>query len=166
MVTTDSDDRSGGETGRSPVIELGRAALRGALGGLVGTVAMTVYRAPVARSLPPTAEFWAKYVDDGDRSDYPGPALALHLLYGMAAGSLFGVLFDRVDINRPVAREASGFLLGAGYGLALSAFGQPVMLRALLGQRLDASESFVFHAGHVVYGLVLGNWVASRQSEE
>lgn len=166
MVTTDSDDRSGGETGRSPVIELGRAALRGALGGLVGTVAMTVYRAPVARSLPPTAEFWAKYVGDGDRSDYPGPALALHLLYGMAAGSLFGVLFDRVDINRPVAREASGFLLGAGYGLALSAFGQPVMLRALLGQRLDASESFVFHAGHVVYGLVLGNWVASRQSEE
>ncbi|PSQ00809.1 hypothetical protein BRC94_05130 [Halobacteriales archaeon QS_5_70_17] len=142
-----------------------RGALRGALGGIVGTVAMTLYRAPVARSLPPTAEFWAQYVGEGEPEDYPGPALALHLLYGAAGGVVFGALFDRLDADRSLIREALGAVCGAWYGLSLSAFGQPVILRGLLGQRLDASESFLFHAGHVVYGLVLGHWAASRQSD-
>lgn len=140
-----------------------RGALRGALGGIVGTVAMTLYRAPISRSLPPTAEFWAQYVGEGDPEDYPGPALALHLLYGASGGAVFGALFDRLEADRPLAREVLGAVFGVWYGLALSAFGQPVILRGLLGQRLDASESFLFHAGHVVYGLVLGHWAASQQ---
>jgi len=39
-----------------------RGLIRGVVGGLIATVLMTLYRFPVFRALPPTADFWAKYV--------------------------------------------------------------------------------------------------------
>jgi hypothetical protein len=145
-----------------------RSVVNGALGGTLATVVMTAYRMPVASSLPPTAEFWAQYVADGDADDHPIPALVLHLVYGAGAGSAFGVLFRPVDrrIESDEARETAGVVLGALYALTLSVFGERVVLGELLDVDLDGSESLVFHVGHLVFGLSLGSWVASRSTFE
>ncbi|WP_245708104.1 hypothetical protein [Halobacterium jilantaiense] len=63
-------------------------------------------------------------------------------------------------------QEAGGVVLGALYGLALSVVGERVLLGGLLSTDLDATESLVFHVGHLVYGLSLGSWVASGSTYE
>jgi hypothetical protein len=146
---------------RSP--RLRRFVARGAVGGLLGTLLMTLYRLPVFRALPPTADFWATYVGGGDATDYPLEGLLLHALYGGAAGAAFGPLFESVRSAVPLPREHAGVLLGVGYGLALSAFGERVLIEGLLGEDLEPQESLIFHAGHLVYGLTLGTWVSSRE---
>lgn len=156
----DPQASTGEESGKRGILQW---ALNGAVGGLLATVVMTAYRLPVAASLPPTARFWAKYVSGGDPGDHPVPALVLHLGYGAAAGTVFGALF-RSFVGRSESddeREAGGVVLGALYALALSVFGERVVLGGLLSTDLDATESLVFHVGHLVYGLSLGSWVAS-----
>lgn len=132
----------------------------GAVGGLVGTVAMTVLRVPTARSLPPTADFLSRWLG-GEPDDYPLAALALHLAYGAGAGAVFGLasLRPRAPFEEP---ETVGLLAGVVYGAVLSVAGERVVVRHLVGLDLDTDESAVFHAGHVVYGLTLGAWVGSR----
>lgn len=143
-------------------------ATNGAVGGALATAVMTAYRMPVTESLPPTAAFWARYVADGEPDDHPVPALVLHLGYGAAAGSAFGVLFRRFDrrSDSDESREVGGVVLGALYALVLSVFGERVVLGRLLSMDLDATESLVFHVGHLVYGLSLGSWVASESTLE
>ncbi len=134
--------------------------LAGATGGIVGTVAMTVLRAPTARSLPPTAPFLSRWLG-GAPEDYPLSSLALHLAYGAGAGAAFGLgtLRTRPGVEEP---ETLGLLAGLVYAALLSVFGERVVVRHLVGQDLDTDESAVFHAGHLVYGLTLGTWVGSR----
>ncbi|RBI61894.1 hypothetical protein DMJ13_14180 [halophilic archaeon] len=127
---------------------------------------MTVFREPVARSLPPTAAFIAKFTG-GRPGDHPVGALALHLLYGTAAGGVFGGLVGASDDERVAAElgaseETVGLVAGTAYALALSAFGERVLLGRLLDMDLEDDELMIFHAGHVVYGVALGAWVGSR----
>ncbi|NHN57559.1 MULTISPECIES: hypothetical protein [Halorussus] len=174
-------------TARPPAGLAGRLAT-GSKAGLVATLVMTAYRLPVSRSLPPTAEFWAKYVSGGDPDDHPVAAVALHLLYGAVGGAVFGALTpadssrasadvspvepavarqSRKDASRATAsREALGLAWGSLYALGLSIFGERVMLGRLLDEELDADERLVFHAGHLVYGLSLGTLYSSRTSEK
>lgn len=140
-----------------------RAALHGAVGGLIATVLMTLYRTPVFRALPPTAEFWAQYVAGGDPDDHRTVGLLLHLLYGTVAGALFGPVFRAADGRTRLPRDQLGVVAGLGYGLLLSAFGERVLLRRLIGTDLDAGERAVFHVGHVIYGLTLGSRVSTRR---
>lgn len=149
---------------RGRASDLSRWAANGAIGGLLATVVMTAYRMPVSTSLPPTAEFWARYVARGDAGDHPVAAVLLHLGYGSAAGSAFGVLYRALGWNtvRDRVREPAGIGLGAFYGVALSVFGTRVVLTRLLSMDLDATEALVFHVGHLVFGLSLGSWIAAR----
>lgn len=125
---------------------------------------MTVYRLPIARSLPPTGAFWAQY-GPGDRED-PGTVvpLLLHLAYGVGAGAAFAALFARLlpETAADARREAASLALAVPYGLVLSLFGSRVLLRRVLGIDLETDEALVFHAGHVIYALTLGSWVGSR----
>jgi hypothetical protein len=138
-------------------------AANGAVGGALATAVLTAYRLPVTDSLPPTAQFWSQYVAGGDPDDHAAPALALHLAYGTAAGSAFGVAFrqlwDRRDDDP--RRAYAALALGTLYGLALSAVGERVLLDDLLSATLDDVDSLVFHASHLVYGLSLGSWLAA-----
>ena len=137
-------------------------ALLGAWSGLVATAVMTVFRMPLSRSPPPTAYFWARFVGHGEPADHGAVGLLLHLAYGTAAGGLFGVLFTAPTTGSALERERTGVVLGVVYAMALSVFGERVLLRGLLDMDPDADERFVFHLSHLVYGLTLGAWVGSR----
>ena len=139
----------------------GNSTIRaGLVGGLFATLVMTVFRAPIARSLPPTAEALGQYLD-GDPEDYRVASLLLHALYGTVGGLFFAPLFSLV-VGETDEPETVGLFVGAAYGLVLSILGERALLSRLLGRNLDTDESAVFHAGHLVYGLALGVWTGSR----
>ena len=138
------------------------AAVRGLQAGVVATAIMTAFRLPIVRSLPPSANFWARYVGGGDPEDHPLAGLLLHLVYGTTAGAIFGGLFALLDAERSMEAEQRGILWGAVYGMGLSAFGTQVMLKELLDVELETDELALFHASHLVYGISLGAWVGSR----
>ncbi|PSP56369.1 hypothetical protein BRC82_02070 [Halobacteriales archaeon QS_1_67_19] len=142
--------------------------LEGAKGGLIATLVMTAFRMPIARSPPPTAVFWSKFVAGGEPGDHTLPALALHLCYGIGAGALFGPLAPirgASDAAAEARREETGLLWGLAYAVALSLFGERAVLGLLLGMDLDSDERLVFHVGHLIYGLTLGTWLGSRASD-
>lgn len=138
-------------------------AMTGLTGGAIATAVMTAFRAPIARSPPPPAWFWAEYVAGGDPDEYLLPSLLLHFAYGIGGGAVFGVLAGPLLGGSEVTRERCGALLGVLYGIALSGFGAVVVLDTLLGLDLEADERFVFHVSHVIYGLTLGTWLGSRE---
>ncbi|MFC7143078.1 hypothetical protein ACFQMA_25090 [Halosimplex aquaticum] len=159
----------------------GRTALagrtrRGLEGGLLATLVMTVYRLPITRSLPPTADFWAQFVGDGAPEDYPVPALVLHFAYGGTAGAVFAASLrgrESVDPDEPgydrrrgpptYAGEVPITVAGLLYGLVLSAVGEQIVLGRLLD--VDPDDRVAFHVGHVLYGITLGAWVGTRTTD-
>lgn len=149
----ESAERNQEVGGRHPV-------LTGIEGGFFATVVMTLFRAPTARALPPTAEFLAQYLG-GRPEDYPVAAFLLHLLYGGSVGIAFvpvsAILVDKTD-----EPETLGLVTGAIYGLVASVFGEKIVLARILDMHLNTDEAAVFHAGHLIYGLALGAWVGSR----
>lgn len=187
-VSPGARDERAAETAVAPADRL-HGLLTGAVAGAFATVVMTVYRAPLARALPPTAEFWAKFVAGGDPEDHPLPALALHLLYGIGGGAAFGFLRPErrrlglladaddggtggpsgtdadgdTDAEKEAESELSALIWGLAYAAVLSVFGERVVLGAVLDMDLSADESLVFHAGHLIYGAALGAWVGSRR---
>ena len=128
---------------------------------------MTLYRLPVFRALPPTAEFWARYVGGGRPDQYPLEGFLLHAVYGAVGGIGFGPVFayclSAAAGSPALSRERVGVLSGVAYGLVLSVFGERVVFRRVLREKLGPDEALIFHAGHLVYGLTLGTWVSSRE---
>lgn len=141
-----------------------RAFARGVLGGLLGTAVMTLYRFPLFRGLPPTAEFWAQYVRGGEPEQYPVAGLLLHFSYRGAAGGLFGLLVAHTPFSSERQRHLGAIFLSLAYGLFLSVFGMQILLKRLLGETLEADESAFFHVGHVIFGLTLGAWMSAREN--
>ena len=141
-----------------------KSVARGCLGGFAATVVMTVYRIPAFKALPPTAEFWARYVRGGDVEEHFVPGLLLHLLYGVVGGGVYGVLASFVAVDDTATREWLSVLGGFGYGVALSVFGSRVVFVRVLGRELQPEDALVFHVGHAVYGVTLGTYVATSES--
>ena len=158
LDTSDSDDDAEGAHDAG----LFEAVVRGFEGGLFATLVMTTFRLPIMRSLPPTANFWARFVDDEHPDEHVVPALALHFLYGAAAGTAFGLVYPRLELPLNATAETRGVVWGGLYGLLLSVFGERVMLRRLLAMEIDDDAGTVFHAGHLIYGITLGVWLESR----
>jgi hypothetical protein len=143
----------------------------GVEGGALATLVMTVYRLPVTRSLPPTAEFWSQYVSDDGPYDHPVVALGLHLLYGVVGGVVFARFLsarvpvgDASGIGPPSpSGEASMTLFGAVYGMVMSVFGEKIVLDGLLD--VEPDDRFAFHVGHLLYGITLGAWIGTRSRD-
>lgn len=144
--------------------EFANSLATGLVGGLYATVVMTAFRAPIAKSPPPPANFWATFVGSGEPSDYPLQGLALHAVYGVVSGAVFGVLSPERG-GSEAEEEKRQAVQGVVYGVVLSIFGERVIVRRLLGTKLDSDERLIFHLGHLVYGLSLGAWFGSRVSE-
>jgi hypothetical protein len=165
MARVREDRRTRSTSGRSiDPLPIGRALRRGLSGGLIATFVMTIYRLPIFRALPPTAEFWATYVGDGDADRHLAVGLVLHFLYGGVAGALFGPAFAYLRPRTGLADERVGLLAGIAYGLALSVFGIRVVFERLFGESLEPDEALVFHVGHLIYGLTLGTWISTREA--
>ncbi|MDS0300707.1 hypothetical protein NDI76_18320 [Halogeometricum sp. S1BR25-6] len=136
----------------------------GVVAGFVATVVMTAFREPTARSLPPTSNFLSRWLG-GDSEDYPISSVLLHLAYGVGGGVAFGFGWTRRGV-RTDEPETVGLILGSLYGVALSLFGEHVVLKYLVAMELDTDESAVFHAGHLIYGLTVGVWFGSRERDD
>ena len=152
---------------------LAKRVRRGIEGGLLGTLVMTAFRLPITRSLPPSADFWAKFVRGGRAEDYPVAGLLLHLLYGIGAGAVFAAVLSSEESvettggrrGPPTAADESYIgPLAAVYGVLLSLFGERVVLKGLLDIAPD--DRYAFHVGHLIYGLTLGAWLATRTDKE
>ncbi|MBX0294962.1 hypothetical protein [Haloarcula nitratireducens] len=159
-VTEPTDE----ETNDSERLTPGRAALLGVKGGLIATAVMTLYRLPLFRALPPTAEFWAKYVGSGEADEYFAESLLLHFLYGAVGGGLFGVGFGRFGFDGEDERLRGGLVTGFVYSLLMSVFGTKVVFPFVLDESIEYDEKLVFHVGHAIYGLSLGTWLGSRNA--
>ncbi len=140
-----------------------REVFRGLIGGLIASVLMSLYRFPLFRALPPTSEFWATYIGEEEPEEYFRVGLVLHLLYGTAAGGVFGLGFSLLDFRTERDRRFGAIALSLGYGLVLSLFGTRVVFERLLDEELEPDEAAVFHVGHVIYGLTVGTWLSSRE---
>lgn len=138
------------------------AVRSGAKGGFIGTVVMTTFRVPIARSLPPTADFWAKYVGAGGPDEYTIQGILLHLLYGAGSGVVFASFCSPRETGSEAKKERQGILRGAVFGLLLSVFGVQVVLKRLLDMDLEPDERLIFHVSHAIYGLTLGAWIGSN----
>ncbi len=138
--------------------------VRALQGGLFATVVMTAFRLPIMRSLPPTANFWAKYIGNGHPEEYHGIGLLLHLGYGAGAGAVFGLLYATFDVFPGTSTEARGVIWGGIYGISLSIFGEYALIRGMLDMDLDGDTATIFHTGHAIYGIALGGWVGSRMN--
>ncbi|EMA41236.1 hypothetical protein [Halococcus hamelinensis] len=159
MNSAETNDGTPSDEHTRPSLSLATVAT-GLEAGLFATVVMTVFREPTARALPPTAELLTKWFG-GDADDYHLRSLGLHLVYGAIAGGLFAPILAALDAER-THPEAVGLVVGGVYGLALSVFGEAVLLHRYLDMDLATDESAVFHAGHLIYGLALGAWLGSR----
>ena len=142
---------------------IGPSIKRGVVGGVVATAVMSLYRLPVFRALPPTAEFWATYLGDGEAEDYPLEGLLLHLVYGAGGGVPFSLLFTVAAARSDRDPMWLGMVGGAIYGFALSIFGEEVVVETILGEDLEQDEAAVFLVGHIIYGLSLGTWICTRK---
>lgn len=134
----------------------------GANGGVVATIVMTAFRIPIARSLPPTADFWAQYIGGGDPDDYTLQGLLLHLLYGAGGGVVFALLGEPSESGSETKKEWKGILRGTTFGLLLSVVGVQIVLKQLLDMDLDPDERFIFHVSHIIYGITLGAWAGAN----
>lgn len=134
----------------------------GVKGGVVGTVVMTAFRIPIAHSLPPTANFWAKYIGSDSAEEYTVQGIILHLLYGVGSGVAFVLSCAPGASGSEATKEGQGILRGAAFSVVLSVFGLRVVLKRMLDMELETDERFIFHVSHIIFGLTLGAWVGSN----
>lgn len=144
------------------IVDILRSLVLGIKGGVVATAVMTVFRMPITDSLPPTATFLAEYVGGEPPDEYTVRGLVLHVVYGVLASVPFAVAFDLRDAGPEVEKEKRGALWGFAYGVVLSVFGVHVILKRVLGMDLKPDERWIFHVGHVIFGLALGAYVGSN----
>jgi energy-coupling factor transporter ATP-binding protein EcfA2 len=138
---------------------------KGSITGLIGPngAGKTTLFNVIAGALPPTSDFWAKYVGSGDAEAYPPIGLLLHFLYGGTAGGLFGAGISLLNFRNERERRLGVLGLSLVYGLALSVFGTRFLFPYLLDEELESDETVIFHVGHVIYGLTLGTWIGFRE---
>ena len=155
-----SDDRAEAEPART--IGRLRSVLLGLSGGAFATAVMTLFRMPITDSMPPTADFLARYLGGGPE-DYTVSAFVLHLVYGMGGGGLYGLLVSGRGGRTRSEIEIRDMAVALGYSLVFSLFGSRVVLKRLVGMDLTSDEALIFHVGHAIYGLALGAWVGSKR---
>jgi hypothetical protein len=134
-------------------------------GGFLGTLGMMVSRRVGGSKSgpPPTAAFWAKYVGNGEPSDYRPQRLVLHFLYGAVAGAVFQIVrsvVGRGGSDNAGSRPITG---GLAYGVLPAIWVFAVLLRVVLDKDPGPKKARKFLKGHLAYGLTLGLWTTLRQ---
>ncbi|VTT86353.1 hypothetical protein DM2_2391 [Halorubrum sp. DM2] len=107
---------------------------------------------------PPTAALVAMFAG-GQPEDHAMPGMALHLLYGIAAGAVFAVGVPLVGLSLGSIGVAVG--LGLVYGLVLMIGGMMFWMRIVIGMEPDKGTMMTFGTVHVIYGVVLGAFLGA-----
>lgn len=128
--------------------------INGLIGGLLATIVMTAFMMALGDdSPPPTALFWSKYVGDDDPSAYMMQGMALHFLYGIGGGAVFGAALwatlAPVDL-------VVGLGAGLAYGIVLFVVAAVFWMNVVLGMDADPKAAGMFLFFHLVYGGILG----------
>jgi hypothetical protein len=132
--------------------------ISGLVGGLVATIVMTVFMMVLGDdSPPPTAAFWAKYVGDGEASDFMMQGMVLHLLYGIVGGGVFVSLLAPLGLG--VTALTGALLWGIVYGIVLFVFAAGFWMMVVLDMSATPAMAAMFLLFHLVYGAVLGGFV-------
>jgi hypothetical protein len=135
------------------------SVLSGLAGGLIATIVMTVFMMALGDdSPPPTAALWSKFVGDGPPADYMMQGMALHMLYGIGAGTVFAVLVPIVGSSLSLATAVG---LGLAYGLVLTVGGAAFWMKIVLGMDPEPATVGMFTLFHLIYGGVLGGWLTA-----
>ncbi len=131
----------------------------GLAGGVVATVAMTIAMMMLGDGgPPPTARLVAKFAG-GDPEAHAMPGMALHVIYGVAAGAVFAVGVPLLGLGLDSIPVAAG--LGLVYGLVLMIGGMVFWMRTIIGMEPDRSMMTMFGTVHVIYGVVLGAFIGA-----
>lgn len=134
--------------------------VNGVVGGFVATVAMTILMIVMSDdSPPPTAQLWAKYFGDQPAENYIMQGMALHFLYGIVAGAVFAVGLPAIGLTPATLLMAAVY--GATYGLVLQVVGSGIWMMTILGMEPEKKQIVGFTVFHLVYGIVLGVWLAT-----
>ena len=134
------------------------AIVNGLVGGLIATIVMSVFMMAMGGDEPPpTAAFWAKYVGDGAPAEYQMVGMVLHLVYGTAAGGVFGLTLYVVDVG--IGDVVIGVAAGLGYGVVLFLGAAMFWMRIVLDMDPEPKQVGAFLLFHLIYGLVLGGWM-------
>jgi hypothetical protein len=129
--------------------------LGGLVGGLAATIAMTAVMLGLGDgSPPPTAALYAKYVGDGDPTDYRPQGMILHLAYGVGAGGAFAGALPLAGFGD--AGTAAMLGLAVAYALALTVVGAVFWMKVVLAMEPEPQQAALFGLFHLVYGVVLG----------
>lgn len=131
--------------------------LGGLIGGLVATIVMSAVMKWMGDSPPPTANFLATFLA-GDPADFMMPGVVLHLLYGTIAGGVFVTVVTTVGLG--ITTPTSWIGVGIAYGVILMIGGAIVWIRGVIGMVPDREMMIQIAVVHVVYGIVLGAWIA------
>lgn len=135
------------------------SVIAGLAGGVIATILMTIAMTAVGDGgPPPTARLVAKFAG-GDPEDHAMPGMALHLVYGIAAGAVFAVGVPLVGFSLGSVGVAIG--LGLVYGIVLMIGGMMFWMRLVIGIEPDRDTMVAFGTAHVVYGVVLGAFLGA-----
>lgn len=129
--------------------------LGGLAGGIVATIAMTIFMLTLGDdSPPPTARFISKYVGDGDPGEYMLPGMALHMLYGIGAGVVLAAVLPAAGFGEAALLTLVG--IGLAYGFVLFVGAAGFWMNVVLGLEPDGKQIGGFLLFHLIYGVVLG----------
>jgi hypothetical protein len=135
------------------------SVVAGLAGGVVATIVMTIAMMVMGDGgPPPTAALVAK-VAGGEPEDYAMPGMALHFIYGIAAGAVFAVGVPLIGLSLGSIAVAVG--LGLVYGIVLMIGGMLFWMRMIIGMEPDTGMLMMFGTVHVVYGVVLGAFLGA-----
>jgi len=105
--------------------------LSGLVGGLVATIAMTMFMMALGvDSPPPTAALWAKFVGDKEPEAYMMPGMALHMMYGIGPGGAFALIATTAGLG--VDTLTGALLWALGFAAVLTVVGMVFWMRVVL----------------------------------
>lgn len=133
------------------------SVLAGVIWGFVGSIAMVIVMGTRGDEDPPSfAVYWSETIGDGNPSDAMPQALLLHVIYAMAAGGAYVVLFSTVDLGLRITGYVGGVVWGVFWAVILLAIGFLFWVNMVLDMDPDQPAMVTMGLAHLAYGLTLG----------
>lgn len=130
----------------------------GLVGGLLGSIVTGAGTRATIEEPTQAAVVWAMYLGDGDPAHYGPQGMVTHVLYGAVAGAVFLSFAGSLGLGLATVGGAVFWALVWSAILAIVAVG--FWSTVVIGAALDARSLAGLVAGHLVYGVALGLWVA------